>query len=192
MQYYNTWPFNYSKKLKFVSNLLGSNYYYNVEDNSIIAPSFVSAFKPPIYRISNSYHLIGKKDTINHIYKQIEQNKSITKPKEFDDISHEMDHLLVEWMTNFASLNEKQQDEILFQLEPSSIASFCKLGYPKLCTNEYDKYWKTVIKKRPDVIRYLFEVETTDFTLQDLSRGSGENFKSYFDVYKYLAEVKMI
>ena len=178
MNYYSQWPFHYTKKLKLLSELSGKTYYYDIENDKFVTGS--EKYQSPSYRISDAYNIVGSRGNINLIYKAITQNLAIPKPSDYSDNRLRLDNIILQY--------SNLQDEDIYTLEPESLSKI-----EKYQSREFDDYWKSKILTNPEAIEYLFEVNPKEVsTLEHFNKTSGYKFNSFYDVYRYLEQVKMV
>lgn len=174
MNYYSQWPFHYTKKLKLLSDLSGNKIYYDIENDKFVTGSTSS------YRVSDAYNIVGSRQNINTLYKAITQNLAIPKPSNYADKRLRLDNIIL----GYPNL----KDEDIYTLEPESLAKV-----EKYRSRDYDEFWKSKILTSPEAIEFLFEIDQKNIsTLEHFNQATGYKFNSFYDVYNYLFQVKMV
>ena len=73
----NKWPDEYIFLLRKLNSVSPYNYYYDIDNNKLLTQMQVDKLDPIKYRFSTTSFLVGKKETINKLYKLINTKTNI-------------------------------------------------------------------------------------------------------------------
>lgn len=75
MEFFNAWPLNHYLTLSGIQQSTGQKLYYDIDEDVFTASDALKDINTKVYRMSDQFLIVGKKATVNAVYKQLGDRK---------------------------------------------------------------------------------------------------------------------